>query len=170
VIAPGDRVQVRPEWDETLQLLSQRTRPGTVDEVDESPVAHVPSTALVVLDDGQAVPYLVNQLQRLDGGADLIAAERRRQVVVEGYPTAHDLSHEPNGELAAAAWAYMADLVTDGDCDHFEEPEGWPWPAIDGTNGCSWKPTPDDPVRQLVKAGALIAAEIDRLLAVRAIS
>jgi len=26
-----------------------------------------------------------------------------------------------------------------------------------------WKPTPDDRVRELVKAGALIAAEIDRL-------
>jgi len=26
-----------------------------------------------------------------------------------------------------------------------------------------WKPSPDDPVWQLVKAGALIAAEIDRL-------
>jgi hypothetical protein len=27
-----------------------------------------------------------------------------------------------------------------------------------------WKPSPDDRFRELVKAGALIAAEIDRLL------
>ena len=34
--------------------------------------------------------------------------------------------------------------------------DGWPW-SPEG-----WKPSPD-PVRNLVKAGALIAAEIDRL-------
>ncbi len=33
---------------------------------------------------------------------------------------------------------------------------GWPW--FDG-----WKPDLSDPIRNLVKAGALIAAEIDRL-------
>jgi len=27
-----------------------------------------------------------------------------------------------------------------------------------------WKPTPDDRIRELAKAGALIAAEIDRLI------
>jgi hypothetical protein len=32
----------------------------------------------------------------------------------------------------------------------------WPW------NDDDWKPSPD-PIRNLVKAGALIAAEIDRL-------
>jgi hypothetical protein len=100
-------------------------------------------------------------------GAELIAAERRRQVDVEGYTVEHDVVHESNGELATAAWAYLADLVTDGDIDHHEEPEGWPWPAEWRPAGAtsmhpSWKPTPDDPIRQLVKAGALIAAEIDR--------
>ena len=34
----------------------------------------------------------------------------------------------------------------------------WPW------NGSYWKPTPDDRIKELTKAGALIAAEIDRLL------
>lgn len=99
-------------------------------------------------------------------GAEMIAAERRRQVDVEGYTVEHDVVHESHGELATAAWAYLADLVTDGDIDHFEEPEGWPWPhygaAGEEVCGCTWKPTPDDPIRQLVKAGALIAAEIDR--------
>lgn len=33
----------------------------------------------------------------------------------------------------------------------------WPWEAR------FWKPCPDDRARELVKAGALIAAEIDRL-------
>ena len=33
----------------------------------------------------------------------------------------------------------------------------WPWDEL------FWNPSPDDPVRQLAKAGALIAAEIDKL-------
>ena len=36
----------------------------------------------------------------------------------------------------------------------------WPW------HRCWWKPS-DDPIRNLVKAGALLAAEIDRLQAIR---
>lgn len=36
-------------------------------------------------------------------------------------------------------------------------PAGWPW------HPKWWKPTPDDRIRELAKAGALIAAEIDRL-------
>ena len=34
----------------------------------------------------------------------------------------------------------------------------WPWNVV------WWKPTPDDRIRELAKAGALIAAEIDRLI------
>jgi hypothetical protein len=37
-------------------------------------------------------------------------------------------------------------------------PEEWPWFQE------RWKPTPDNRIRELVKAGALIAAEIDRML------
>ena len=36
-------------------------------------------------------------------------------------------------------------------------PTLWPWALS------QWKPTPDDRIRELTKAGALIAAEIDRL-------
>ena len=41
-----------------------------------------------------------------------------------------------------------------------DTPECWPWDHE------WWKPS-DDPVRNLVKAGALIAAEIDRLQRLR---
>lgn len=58
VFNEGDRVQVRPERDETLLLLGVRTRPGTVTYVTED--GHV----IVALDDehgneggGQSVPY-----------------------------------------------------------------------------------------------------------------
>lgn len=38
-------------------------------------------------------------------------------------------------------------------------PSGWPWERRD------WKPTPDDRVRELVKAGALYVAEAERIRA-----
>jgi hypothetical protein len=77
-------------------------------------------------------------------GASLIAAERQRQIEVEGYGPEHDEDHA--GELATAGAAYATD-----------DRNLWPW-----SEG-AWKPTPGDPVRQLVKAGALIAAAIDAL-------
>ena len=79
-------------------------------------------------------------------GAELIAAERLRHTEVEGWTPEHDDEHT-DGELASAAAAY---IFPDGH-DHF-----WPW------DESWWKPS-DDPIRNLAKAGALIAAEIDRL-------
>jgi len=84
-------------------------------------------------------------------GAAAIAAERRRQVDQEGWTSAYDRNHF-RGELAQAAACY----AWPGDHgDH--PPAAWPWLAE------HWKPSPQDRIRELVKAGALIAAEIDRL-------
>jgi len=90
-------------------------------------------------------------------GTDLIAQERQRQVDIEGWTAEHDRQHQ-NKELAQAAAAYILDYAI-----HLTRTRrwfDWPWPWSEKW----WKPTPDDPVRQLVKAGALVAAEIDRLL------
>jgi hypothetical protein len=93
-------------------------------------------------------------------GAQRIALERRRQIVDEGWTPEHDAGHAAD-DLAIAAVCYA--LPSEERC-----PEGilsahifdvWPWEPR------SWKPCPDDRVRELVKAGALIAAEIDRLQA-----
>jgi len=78
-------------------------------------------------------------------GIDLIAAERQRQINVEGWTPEHDDGHT-QGELARAAAVYAVPDLHD---------DWWPWD--DG-----WY-RPGDPIRELVKAGALIAAEIDRL-------
>ena len=78
-------------------------------------------------------------------GADRIAAERIRQFTTERYNRFHDGGRA--GELAAAGAAYATD-----------DRSLWPWSED------AWKPTPADPERQLVKAGALIAAAIDSLL------
>lgn len=83
-------------------------------------------------------------------GAELIAAERQRQIDVEGWTPEHDAEHDSH-EMAAAAVAYALTI-------HSMPVAKWWWPWDDEW----WKPS-DDPIRNLVKAGALLAAEIDRL-------
>lgn len=89
-------------------------------------------------------------------GANKIAEERGRQVVAEGWTVEHDDDHCA-GELSAAADCYLlaAKRRFEGLKVSTTPPTSWPW-SIEW-----WKPSPD-PVRNLVKAGALIAAEIDR--------
>ena len=91
-------------------------------------------------------------------GIERIAAERKRQIDKEGWTPEHDDTHS-KGELNAAAVAYAAanlDRSTGGEDAAFHSffPSDW---AV-----AWWKPS-DDPIRNLEKAGALIAAEIDRL-------
>jgi len=95
-------------------------------------------------------------------GADLIADERNRQIEEEGYTVEHDAQHLA-GQLARAAECYLwvNAIVTNEDAlAIIGPPVFWPWKAED------WRPSAD-PIRNLVKAGALIAAEIDRQLRLR---
>lgn len=97
-------------------------------------------------------------------GVRLIAAERDRQVNEEGWSPEHDDEHD-DCALTMAAHAYWCAAVgqVNGICWPDVEanvPNTWPW------DDASYKPSPD-PVRNLVKAGALIAAEIDRLVRAR---
>lgn len=79
--------------------------------------------------------------------------ERRRQIEAEGWTPAHDDEHEC-GELAQAAICYaFADLPIGKKINFRLWPEGW--------HENSWKPGPRR--QMLVKAGALILAEIERL-------
>ena len=93
-------------------------------------------------------------------GIDDIAAERRRQIEEEGWTAEHDGAEHAPGDLALAAACY-AKHATRSDAarqywkDEGKEPKRWPWASH------WWKPK--DRRRDLVRAGALIAAEIDRL-------
>ena len=89
-------------------------------------------------------------------GVELIRAERQRQIDVEGFGAGHDDEH-PSGELACAADAYVFAALANIAWKPVVPTMLWPWELE------AWKPSPD-PVRNLVKAGALIAAEIDRIL------
>lgn len=89
----------------------------------------------------------------LAGAAKDVLAERQRQISAEGWTPEHDDAHI-NGEMAQAAACYTLNAA------------GWLTEALRGcwptTWACAWfKPT--DPRRDLVKAGALIIAEIERL-------
>lgn len=97
-------------------------------------------------------------------GIELIADERARQISSEGWTAAHDAGHT-RGELSAAAASYA--MAACGQVRYNREsmaditpPSQWPWEA-------EWWKLSDDPVRTLTKAGALIAAEIDRIQAKR---
>ena len=90
-------------------------------------------------------------------GIESIAAERQRQIKVEGWTPEHDDEHD-KGQLAEAAACY-ADASADpegSDVPFYSLTGHWPW-------GSEWWKPSKDRRRMLVKAGALVAAEIDRL-------
>ena len=79
--------------------------------------------------------------------------ERVRQITSEGWTTEYDDVHD-GAEMAHAAACYTI-CAAQKDGHKAPPPHAWPW------DFSWWKPT--DPRRDLVKAGALILAEIERL-------
>jgi hypothetical protein len=107
-------------------------------------------------------------------GAEMIVAERARQTGVEGWTPEHDDEHEYE-ELVGAAICYAVNKApfhdgrvlvgmrtVDGyfvqhNAPRFSAPVAWPWAR-------KWdKREKHDRIRSLAIAGALLAAEIDRL-------
>jgi hypothetical protein len=98
---------------------------------------------------------------RLDAVHDVLA-ERRRQVEKEGRTPEHDDMHD-GGQMAVAAGFYALQCGYPHERTHWrrgEAPMYWPWAAS------WWKPTTKR--ANLVKAGALILAEIERIDRARA--
>lgn len=92
-------------------------------------------------------------------GCTLITQERNEHLTREGWTAEHD-RHHVAGEMIVAAMAYLQAALNRNTFHgiRYDEPaDDWPWA------GEWFKPTVDE-VGNLVKAGALIAAEIDRLL------
>jgi hypothetical protein len=97
-------------------------------------------------------------LVKEQAGIVRIMSERLRQVSEEGWTPEHDDEHA-GFEMTCAAIGYAlhaAGTRHPADSAPFHGPVAWPWSRE------WWKPS-DDPIRDLEKAGALIAAEIDRL-------
>lgn len=92
-------------------------------------------------------------------GALLVTAERSRQITDEGYDPRHD-REQPGNELAWGAFCYLERAAqTRLPQDDPSIPHLWPWTRA------LWKPKPSR-IRNLVRAAALIVAEIDRALSV----
>jgi hypothetical protein len=95
---------------------------------------------------------------------ELITEERKRQIEKEGWTSEHDDEHA-NMSLAVAGASYVLDCASTHTGEHpnwkfhFKKAASKFWPF----NREWFKPTPDDPIRQLTKAGALIVAEMERL-------
>lgn len=87
-------------------------------------------------------------------GIELIAEERQRQIEKEGWTKEHDAEHNKS-QLSILAMLYV--------CPPKYRPMLSPssWFKTMGWDFKWWKPT--ERIRELQKAGALIAAEIDRL-------
>lgn len=90
-----------------------------------------------------------------------VVVERKRQVVQEGYTSEHDDAHD-SGELAGAGAAYALNaaclLHPFNGTPIDEPPDSLVWEKE------AWKPNHgDNPRRDLVKAAALIIAEIERI-------
>ncbi len=95
----------------------------------------------------------------IDEALRLICEERLRQGTDEQWSDQHDDTHNA-GELAVAAACYaMPKQHRDTWCvEGTNYPRAWPW------HRSFWKPTPENRIRELTKAGALIVAEIERLM------
>ncbi|WP_069357843.1 hypothetical protein [Burkholderia cenocepacia] len=108
-----------------------------------------------------AAPLAMTDEQRAPASAPVgltdaerdVLAERRRQVEGEGWTPEHDDEHDM-GEMAHAAAWYAVDPIMRSALDE-RGLSFWPWAQE------WWKST--TPRRDLVKAGALILAEIERI-------
>ena len=108
-------------------------------------------------------------LNALSAAELAVLGERRRQITEEGWTEKHDDDHAA-GEMAFAASSYAitagmasrfvaAELIEEVEVDAVSAtcppPHGWPWARA------WWKPR--NRRRDLVRAAALLIAEIERL-------
>lgn len=103
-------------------------------------------------------------------GLQLISLERGRQINKKGNTKLHDQKHDKE-ELALAAATYALPHREYHVKRHFFARSVkfvkiffWPFKWVE------FKPTPEDRIKELAKAGALCAAEIDRLQAAQSVN
>lgn len=109
----------------------------------------------------QTMGYLTEKLAELEGktagtamlAIDDVIAERHRQQAIEGWTAEHDDQHQ-HGEMASAAACY-ASMGRFMNPNHGNPPANFPWAKE------WWKP--GNYRRNLVKAAALMLAEIERI-------
>ena len=98
----------------------------------------------------------MNNLDATNTALAKIIWERARQLTQEGYSPAHDDEHT-EGQLALLAAAYALSSRGEPDRDELSE-------IVSVLEPYAWPFKPNDPIRDLVRAGALILAELERRL------
>lgn len=124
----------------------------------------VAPSAIMPSERGDYVRYsdYLEHLNLSPAAADVLA-ERQRQITAEGWTLAHDDWQNQYGDLAIAASCYARHAYGRGwvypekpeRYQNEEAPNDWPW------DDTWWKP--DSPRRDLIKAAALLLAELERL-------
>ncbi|WP_084299832.1 hypothetical protein [Microvirgula aerodenitrificans] len=153
-LADGD------EWAEPLYAEPVAAQPAVPGEIDCSDAPYMPADMEpdLAYRDGwnacrDAMLAAAPEAPQPAAARDVLA-ERQRQVSAEGWTPEHDDVHS-HGELAQAAACYAINAHQQERLKQLMGPAGWPW------DYSWWKP--GLPRRDLVKAGALILAEIERL-------
>lgn len=164
-------VTIPPDWSHEGVAAVAGTILGEIARVLERKESGPVAGALVAKGDSRKVTLESHDLDRLvDMGKRILAAEnaaapadltqaardvlaeRRRQIEQEGWTPAHDDQYK-RGDLSQAAACYALHTEPVGNVGDYLR--FWPWPAT------WWKPR--DNRSNLVKSGALILAEIERL-------
>lgn len=140
-------VNDKPETRKLLTAASARRTKGVRETISMSDLTNL-----------KALSYRAYIADRLDRAAIAVLMERQRQISAEGWSTAHD-DHHVLGELglAAALYAlpYESGMLEQDDFIGLRM-------LLELSFGWDLKPEPDQRKR-LVKAAALILAEIERL-------
>jgi hypothetical protein len=138
----------------TLAYVNHSALELALDALDELPDDRPGYTMSGAMRAEWALRYLFeNSTTPLTAAAHDVLAERQRQIASEGWTPEHDDTHA-DGSLSEAAACYaMGDVEASADN---ETVAIWPW-SLEW-----WKPE-GGRRRMLIKAGALILAEIERL-------
>lgn len=173
--APALSSDMRRTLDHILALQQEIERLRAVvewyaDDSNWTAVDPYPNSVAEQDEGARAKAALTRAVGDADSGVERIRKERQRQIAVEGYDAEHDAAYEA-GHLRRAAIAYIVhnDPYMNESGDWY-----WPWELSSFKPADIWEPT-DEPhtikhdwqaelLLDLTKAGALIAAEIDRLL------
>lgn len=94
----------------------------------------------------------------MKSGAEIIAEERKRQIEVEGWTSEKDDLYT-SGQLALAGATYAIPMFDRDDYGGYVYSTDVP--IMFPLSPEWWKPTPDDRIRELAKAGALTKREYD---------
>lgn len=110
----------------------------------------------------EAMEEYAAQFRVIDPSIGLVIEERTRQINEEGFTLASG-DKNTDGSMARAAACYALPTEVRRQYASFSGISGW-YPRYWPWNPKWWKPSPDNRIRELAKAGALIIAEIARLL------